>query len=438
MKGSLIYEKGNVIHSIFFFCLIIGIVFTNLPFFPNNTVTHSLMFLIAPIIFFILFSANRFKLTISSNLKIFILYGILTLASSLILLIIAILLKGGDFYTYEKNLFLKLFEAFFSLFVLHFMVYCLLLNIFLRIRENALKKYITILFMFLTLIGFVEFISPDIIEFFHAKPKEYNRLRLFNLEPSQAVLVYTIFFFLFLFFRKESFIKIFSIIMYLLMLILISSKGIFISLIIAFIIMIFRYTNRVKYLISYSLLIVILILIFGQSTLHALLIDIEKFTSFSTRFSGLLSMILILFYYPAGTGYGTYLEFYPAILEKSYSIANNIFLNLFGVSLSFEELNSMISTGINLGAKASIPQFVMIAGWFGIFFWVFIVHRTLSSLKKSKITYYQSTVIRFMIILIIIQLLIGSEYTLLYVIWVPFALVEALHIKTSHNYGMVK
>jgi hypothetical protein len=164
-------------------------------------------------------------------------------------------------------------------------------------------------------------------------------------------------------------------------------------------------------------------------SLPSLYIDINNFSSFSTRFSSLISVIIILFKYPLGLGYGSYLLYYPKILDQSYEIANTLFTNLFGIPLSYAEISDMISTGENIGAKAGIPQAVMLSGWVGVIFWLIIFRNSLKYIKKLDINTSKKIILEILILYIFIQLLIGSDYTLLYVIWLPIAFIEVMYYK---------
>jgi hypothetical protein len=161
----------------------------------------------------------------------------------------------------------------------------------------------------------------------------------------------------------------------------------------------------------------------------SLYVDINNFASFSTRFSALISVIIILFKYPLGLGYGSYLFYYPKILDQSYEIANALFINLFSIPLSYAEISDMISTGKNIGAKAGIPQAVMFSGWVGVIFWLIIFINILKYIKRLNINTSKKIILEILILYIFIQLLIGSDYTLLYVIWLPIAFIEVMYHK---------
>jgi hypothetical protein len=355
------------------------------------------------------------------------------------LLILGVILIKGDIEVFGKNLLIKNFEAFISLTLLHFFVYYSFVNVFRMLHFKFIKSFIIFIFMFLSCVAFIEYLNPKLIDFFHSTPKEYDRLRLLSSEPSQAILVYAIFGILSFSLVKDKLSKILSTLVFITVMYLIQSKGFFISLFLATMFTFFTY--RKNWFRLRTLVIIFLMTIFSvyglfNIAIPAILLDIENFSSFSTRLSGIISLFLILIKFPIGLGYGTYLYLYPDILNKSYTIANNFFINHFGITLSYVEIENMISTGINLGAKAGIPQSIMFNGWLGVLFWAIVFYNTFKLLSNRNI-FNKFTVnelyFRFLTWIIFFQLLYGSDYVLLYVIWIPFALIEVLNKKEAYN-----
>jgi len=419
--------KNQVLYLFMFFLLCIGMIFTDLPIY-EKTVTHSLMILFAPLIFAFVLVVKKFKVLLTKNIELLIQYMIVSFTISLILLYYLILTKG-EFYVYNKNLLIKHFEAFISLSLLHFLVYFLLVLVCYNLSPNLLRNFVFLIFLFLTLVGLIEYLDPEKLSMFHSAPKDYERLRLFTAEPSHAVLLYLIFSLLSLFFIENVSLKIFISILSGIIFILINSKGGFITLFFISIILFLKKIKNIKYTVVLLLILVIASYIFVKFALPSIYVDINKFTSFSTRFSGLISMILILFKYPLGLGYGSYLFYYPKILDQSYEIANALFINLFGIPLSYTEISDMISTGKNIGVKAGILQAVILSGWIAVIFWLIIFRNSLKYIKRININTSKKIVLEFLILYIFIQLLIGSEYTLLYAIWLPIALIEVMYYK---------
>lgn len=420
-------KSNNFLYLLAFVVLIIGMIFTDLPIY-KYTVTHSLMIFIAPLIFLLIFFLNNFKLKLSKNARIFSIYALVTFLVSLFYILYFIFLKE-EYYAYGKNIFIKHFEAFISLTLLHFLIYFLLFFILTKLNLDIIKKILISVFIFLTLIAIIEYFNPNMIEIFHSFPKNYDRLRLLSMEPSHAIVIYFIFGFLSFILIRDNFLKVVLIAIMLVISILIRSKGFFISILISLSILFFKNFYKLKYIPIYLILICIAIFLFINFALSQLLVDIKNFSSFSTRFSSIISAFVILFTNPFGLGYGSYLITYPEILDNSYKIANNLFISFFNISLSYKEISSIISTGKHLGPKAGIPQTIMFNGWIGLIFWLIIFKNTLTYIKKLHISIASKNLYEFFTIFFFIQLFIGSEYTLLYVIWLPLALIESMYSK---------
>ncbi len=421
--------------SLILIMLLFGMIFTDLPIFPSKTVTHSLMFLIAPTVFGIILIIRNFKINFGSyfSIKIFILYLLSTLFSSSIVLIYTTIYLKGDIYKYNINFLIKFFEAFFSLSFLHFLVLYNLIFVFERMNMAKLKTFIVFTFTFLTCVGFIEYINPEIINLFHELPKDYDRLRLLNMEPSHAGLNYTIIFLLTLLVIKSLILRLFFVLSGITVLIFIASKGLFINFALAILVTLLynrKLIKDVRVLFVSTLLLLLIAYTIYSIILPSLIIDIEQFTSFSTRGAGFLGSILALFQYPLGTGYGTYIYFFPKLLEEGYVMINSIFTNMTGMTLSPLEVYTILETGQNLGAKAGIPQAVVMNGWLAVLFFLFLFVYLLKTVKKLKdvnlIGRVEEVILYILVFGLTLQLLFGAEYTLLYSIWLPVAFIERM------------
>jgi len=423
----MVLNFNKLTYFIIFTTLIIASIFTDLPIY-DKTVTHSLVIFIAPLFFLLILIFRDFKLTLSSNARIFLTYAIVTFFVSLFYVLYFAIIKA-NYYAYDKNIFIKLLEAFTSLTILHFLVYILLFSALTKLRLNTIKKIIISVFIFLNLVAVIEYFNPDLLNIFHTFPKNYDRLRLLAMEPSHAIVIYSVFAFLSVALFKSKFLKIISIIIILIASIFIGSKGFFISVLLSLFVMFFKNFHKLKFIPIYLILFLIAFYLFINIALPSLIASIENFSSFATRFSALISSFVILITNPLGLGYGTYLISYPEILDNSYKIANSLFLNFFNLNLAYYEIDAMISTGKSLGAKAGIPQSIMFNGWIGLIFWFLIFKNSLYYIKNLNISIANKKIFEFLIIFLFIQLFIGSEYTLLYVVWLPLALIESMYFK---------
>ena len=409
------------------FILLMTTIFTDLPFFPEKTVTHSFTFIIASIIFLLIFIKNNLSLKLNYITKLFIIYMSISLMFSIILLLI-VFLKTGSLYVYGKNILVKIFEAFFSLFLLHFMVYYLFLQLVKDLPLKTIKNLILLIYFFLTFTALIEYSNPDILNSFHSLPKEYDRLRLFTMEPSHAGLLYGIYATLSFFFVKNLYFKMLLLFCSLIVELFIGSKGLFLAILSTIIFLLIKNIFNIRYMIIFFILLLILGFITLNYIIPSILMDILEFTSFATRASGIISAFYILLFYPIGTGLGTYLYFYPEILYQSSNLLNEIFMKLFNIPLNLSEVISIITTGENIGSKSGIFQSIVLTGWTGVFFWFLLYKKVKSYIDSLHISKYDRLILKFIILMTLIQLTVGSEYTLLYVIWLPISIIEKLYI----------
>jgi type IV secretory pathway TrbL component len=77
--------KNQLLYLFIFSLLNVGMIFTDLPIY-ERTVTHSLMIFFAPLIFVFILAVRNFKKPLTKNLKLFLLYMIVSFVSSLVLL----------------------------------------------------------------------------------------------------------------------------------------------------------------------------------------------------------------------------------------------------------------------------------------------------------------------------------------------------------------
>ncbi len=417
--------RSSKLYATVFLILCIGMVFTDLPIY-EKTVTHSLMVFFAPFVFVFILVLKNFRLQLTKNSKLFLSYVVISLLFSLLLLYLLIL-TTGESYAYGISMLVKTFEAFTSLSLLHFIVYYLLVSVFRTLPVDKIKRFFTVLFICLTFVGVIEYLYPEKLELFHATPKEYARLRLFTSEPSHAVLLYVVVSLLTLFFSKSIYSRILVLIFSGAIFILINSKGGFFAIFLTLVISFLRRGKNVKHNIALFFMILLSTYLILRFLIPALSIDIREFSSLSTRFSGFVSALIILLKYPLGLGYGSYLFYYPEVLSQSFGIAANLFKNFFGISLSSYEILYIISTGKNLGAKAGIPQSIVFSGWIAVIFWLVIFRNSFNYIKNLNIELERKITLELVLLYTVIQLFIGSEYTLLYVLWVPIALIESMY-----------
>ncbi|MDW8464046.1 MAG: hypothetical protein RML10_10810 [Geminocystis sp.] len=403
--------------------LLINSLFVDLPLFPQRTATRSLMFLFAPAILLLILAISRFRFKIFDGItKIFIVYSISTLAASCAILIIFLPFRG--IIVYERNIMVKFIEAFFSLTLLHMIVYFLYINSVYRISYRTFSHIIFATFLLLVIVGIVEYFEPEVIEIFHVQPRDYDRLRLLGAEPSQTVLIFSVVSFLSFLLARRSYVKMAVGLTYFALLYFIASKGIFISMITSVLCLILLNPKSLTSIIAAIPIFVVAIYSFFTIVVPGLKLDITYSSSFITRASGMLSAVYILFTYPFGLGYGTYLSLYPEIVEKTSNFLSKLFRHEFNLS----EIYMMKEYGENIGAKSTLAQLVMFNGILGLFFFFFLFYRLYTSSKFvfARFGELNSVAYKFFTLTLFIQLAIGTEYNLLYIIWLYIAFGEAV------------
>lgn len=220
------------------------------------------------------------------------------------------------------------------------------------------------------------------LNIFHRDEKKDFRLRLLNSEPSYAVVVFSIIALLTIFFYLENkFVSFFIIICSIFIFFLCSSKGGFISILFSMILFVIINKFRIKYILSILPIFIIFAYLFYNHILTSLLIDIEQFTSFSTRLTGIVSSFYVLVFYPLGTGYGTYLQIYPEIMMMVFYFLQAFFYKNLNIYLLPDEIMSIYISGHNVGAKSAMSQFIMIGGVIALTYISLLIKRLVKCTK---------------------------------------------------------
>lgn len=212
----------------------------------------------------------------------------------------------------------------------------------------------------------------------------------------------------------------------------IASKGALIVIILSVVLGYFftvNFKQKIKSSVIFIPLIGVLIYIFLPVFLSSLLSDIENFTSFSTRFTGFISALLTLVYYPVGTGYGTYLNFFPDIAEKAKSIVENIF----PLPLNFYELDIMIATGENIGFKCGFLSQILFNGWIAILFFTILFTSTYRRINILNLKTSQKIIFKILIIFIALEIFTTVDIEVIYVYLMPIAIIYNFYYKSLED-----
>lgn len=405
--------------------MIIGTIFIDLPLAQNiGTIGKSLMIFLAPTIAaLVYFFSKKARILLNRfDVKLFWRYWIITSFLSLIMLNINIFSTGDLNSIYGQNMFIKLLKA--STYNLIFaLAYYNYSYVFMRLNYKVLSFVFVITFVFLTAIGFLEIHNKNIFNLFHNTSVNYNRLRLLTSEPSQAGLLYGIFFLLALFFTKNIFLRILALITGLTVIYFISSKGALLNITIATAVVYFlslNFKQKLKSSLIFIPVIAILVYIFIPRFIGNLLVDIQNYTSFSTRFTGFVSALLVLIYYPLGTGYGTYLNYFPNIAEKAMMLVQNIF----PLPLNFSELYNIIETGENIGLKSGVLFQILLNGWIAILFFSILFIKSYRKLNMLNINIWQKIILKILIIFILLEITNSVDIEVMYAYIIPIALIH--------------
>jgi len=312
--------------------------------------------------------------------KAFFIYFIISLTISFILLFYYTI-QGG-----ELNLIGKTFRASMYNLVNSFVVLTAY-NIINRFGLNEFLKYSFFLYLTLLLWLTLELLGLDLLNFFHAY--EYLnhtiRIRLSTSEVSQAYPLFIIvscLAYLYLNTIKVSyFLKNAFILFVLLASSQIISKGgilVLVSSIFLTYLIVFNIKRIIIWIPIMVIFLAISMFLISDKIVPMILADIELYTSFSTRLVGFMSIFSSLWTYPFGQGYGTYIVYLPEVFENMIRVIDSYI----GFELNYNELNTIIRTGENLGVKSGIGFQLIQTGIVGLIFYIYIFGKLFNNINR--------------------------------------------------------
>ncbi len=342
---------------------IVGFIFVDLPLEQYfGTIARCPNLITAPFIFIYL-QANLKQIVPVKLAKYYFNYSIISTVASLLMLFITVaFVTQGSWYVYAEFMPVKLVKAAAYNFVNALTIY----NLYVLFKFITLEQLYKVLFYclaFLTIYGLVEMFIDYPIPGIHGTivTDDNKRLQLTTPEPVTATIVYSIFLSLVLYLRsylkKVVFFTIVLAIVGLFLLLAIGSKGGVIFLVLSILLSIRKKLNF-KVVILALITIVPIVYVIFETIVPMLLVDIEGFTSFSTRTSTWLAAFAGLIYYPIGQGFGTYLVYYPPLMIPTCKW----FSSVIGIPLNTSEMEYYIQIGKYLGAKSGVPNEVMFNG----------------------------------------------------------------------------
>ena len=411
----------------------IGLVFNDLPLANYiGTIGSSLMFILVPITFIIIFFQEKFKISITDNTKLFLYYYLVSLFFSILIFLLYFISYESIYTPYGQLIPIKLAKA--SLYnLVYFFVYFTLVYIFLHIDMKKINLSIKLIFWFLIVIGVIEILNKDFLNFLHLFPVEYKRLRLTTAEPSRAFFLLTIIGLLIIFFEKKIITKIITLILLMLFDILIASKGGWVFIMLSLLLVYLFNVPLKQKLILLSFIIplfIVFVFVFLNIIQPELINDLEKFHSTSTRAITSVWALLSLVHFPFGEGYGTYLCYFQDVLRLS----KEIIFKYFPYPLSAIEIDSMIDTGKNVGVKSGILFQIVQNGVVAVVFYFLLFRNSYKYIEKLNFNIYDKYIIKVIITYTLLTLILGINIEVMYVYLLPIAYIEALFIKQQRLY----
>ena len=157
-----------------------------------------------------------------------------------------------------------------------------------------------------------------------------------------------------------------------------------------------------------------------NTVLPALAVDVEKFTSVSTRLITALWAVISLIYYPLGEGYGTYGSYFVDPLNSAISLVDD-FLPF---SPNLSEIDKMLMTGESLAAKSGVLFALIQSGFVAIVFFILIYFRAFQNIQKCELESTNKLILRMTLWYSLLSVSFAVNIETLYTFLLPFITVE--------------
>lgn len=374
------------------------------------------------VFYFLLNFLRRNRIYITYIEKLFFKYVLYLLFVTFISLFLYVLTKG-EFYLLGKNILLKGIIT-----ISYYVVFAFAIIYFRMLYEILGYSYVfyslSFIHLFLFFVFLLELKYYPYFSLFHTE-EPYYRIRLFTHESSWAGSLMLVFYFLSLFsyskIKEHSAIGKTVILLvtlyYLIFLIFSASKGLYVCLILGLLIsFLFYIKNNItstfigfrinpKTFSSIFIICIIILLIYFYilpKLIIEITVDIENFTSFSTRSTLILSALKLFIENPFG--YGTSV-FYPKLLETLEQIIRHSTLIL---GYNIVELLSYFNSYKGLAIKSFFFQHLVFGGLIFFIFFLLIIKNGYSFIQK------ESFAIRWLYIAIILTLVIYMNLDIKY------------------------
>lgn len=388
-------------------------------------------------IFMLIVIRSRFVLNLDSTSKYFLYFYLLTFTISLLQCFYYAISRGSVENEYGGLIFGKLVFASTYYIVYFFTIYT---AIFLarRITSSALKFCIINASVLLLLLLILEFFSPNSLSLFHKSMDGYGfgfRQRLLSPEPSMAAFTLNIFLLISIVLVNSKIAKLFMGGALVVGNLFIGSKASLILILMSGVIVFYLNMNLTQKIKSLLILIPVSIAVFYvflNTILPALIVDVDKFTSVSTRLITALAALLSLIYYPLGEGYGTYSSYLLGPLDLAVQLAEE----LLPFTLNVSEVNKMLMTGESLAAKSGILFSVIQSGVVSLIFFYVIYRNAFRKLCAARLSNYNKIMMRLVLWYSLLSIMFAVNIEVVYAFLLPFIIIDhyAINYMRSYDY----
>lgn len=395
-----------------------------------GTLGASPMWAVTLIMFVLFVISNKFYLYLDKYSRLFMIYFLVTFSISFIQCVYYYFAEGTMLNAYGVSVLNKHFFASSYYFFYFLTVFCAGYAL-LSVSWDFFAKSIILIAFFLTVIIAVEYVMPNVLAPLHLSMEGYevgSRLRVLSPEPSIAAFTFNIFLLLAITLSNVSIVRLILWGALLVGNLLIGSKSsLMLMMLGALLVFYFNMTliQKLKSLIVLVPVAAAAVYIFLNKVLPALTVDIENFTSVSTRMITSLWAICSLFFYPLGEGYGTYTAWFVDPLNFAISLSSG----LVPFQLNLLEINNMIDTGDYLAAKSGILFSIVHSGFISVIFYFMLYKNAFLDIKASNAGHYHKIMLRVTMWYSLLSILLAVNMEVLYTFLLPFIVVNSLNKK---------
>lgn len=429
-------QKINKTHSystIIYLFLLSAVVINDLPLQSFlGTLGASPMWFFSAALFILIIFKNKFVLRHDFYSKAFFVFFCFTFLTSLIQLLYYLIDSGQISNVYNDSLLTKLFlsGSYYFVYYLFLSVSC---SLFPKTTVYFFAKLILFIVMALTVVLVIEFFAPQLLSVFHLSMENYGpgaRLRLLSPEPSIAAYTFNVFLLLAIIFWPQKLTRLFLIGILITGNVVISSKS-SVALVLVSVVIVFVFNMSIKQKIKFFIFGVIALIIgtyvIVTFVLPALFIDIDNFTSVSTRLITGVWAIISLWYFPLGEGYSTYTVYYYEPLTQAIKVC----MEYIPFKLNLDEIDYMMDTGKYLTAKSGVLFSIIQCGFFAVVFYFVIFNKMFKDISSLRITAFSRNTLRVITWYSILSISFFINTEVLYAFLMPFVTVSFLKYKAN-------